>query len=406
MRVDQQTQSATMSPRMLRPRSATPYNDDDAENECLEDEDDGDVNLETTAKPEPRKDPAGKDEDDRRADDDDGHEPAAEDDDELGPAAEDDDELEPPANVNEFAKHDESPADDDGRDAEEHDPPADDVEKASVEECATNDADALVPQGETAEDKFIEDEPAEGDELTDHGEHARPSYDMDVAHESGSDESDYGETQARKEEIRRIQIKKGLLRSRSPTNQELEEEDLEDDVDYAEEAVPESSPRIHPAAKGKKSTTLEDDDLDDEGDQEYDQDPNADNIASDGGEIEDEDTEYLDDSYPRRAGPLPAAARAAAFALHKTYDREMTAIARKYGKPPQSLFRLVGQDNSIPHAISVWNAYQAWYASHGAIQKPKDSAYTSINYVSYLIFIYSVTRRMDQNCAARVPGSS
>ncbi|RDB16027.1 hypothetical protein Hypma_003468 [Hypsizygus marmoreus] len=75
-----------------------------------------------------------------------------------------------------------------------------------------------------------------------------------------------------------------------------------------------------------------------------------------------------------KPGPIPDAAKDAAFIAHAEYQRRMQQIANEYKKPVRLLYQLVGQGVSVPRfSLNGWNAFQAWYGVHGDETKPKDT---------------------------------
>jgi hypothetical protein len=169
----------------------------------------------------------------------------------------------------------------------------------------------------------------------------RPSR-SDDPEESGTSGSDFSETERGKEAKR--QHRREYDRPHSPTVDELEEDDLQAEDDYIQETERRSLPR----SKGRKGKAQQSD-----------------------GELSDDE----DEDFQHRSGPLPESVKEQAYILHRDYIAAMEDLARSCGKPPKTLFRLVGDENATPRALVPWNAYQSWYASCGEKKKPKGSAY-------------------------------
>jgi len=171
----------------------------------------------------------------------------------------------------------------------------------------------------------------------------------DDIEESGTSGSDFSETERGREAKR--QYRREYNRPHSPTVDELEEDDLQAEDDYIQETERHSLPQSK-GRKGKAQRSYQ-------------------HQENDSGELSDDD----DEDVQHRSGPLPESVKDEAFTLHRDYIAAMTDLARSCGKPPKTLFRLVGDENATPRALVPWNAYQSWYASCGEKKKPKDSAY-------------------------------
>jgi hypothetical protein len=173
--------------------------------------------------------------------------------------------------------------------------------------------------------------------------------------ESGSDGSDFSETERTNEAKR--QYKKGNNRPHSPTVEERDEEDRIDEEEYLQDIEHRSPPQ----SKGRNGQRLTEQEEEEEENQQADD--------------EDED-------FQHRSGPISQSVKDAAYNLHRNYISAMEELARSCGKPSKALFRLVGDENVTPRPLLPWNAFQSWYSSCGEKKKPKDSKYL-FQFISY-----------------------
>ncbi|KAG6904235.1 hypothetical protein DXG01_011590, partial [Tephrocybe rancida] len=75
---------------------------------------------------------------------------------------------------------------------------------------------------------------------------------------------------------------------------------------------------------------------------------------------------------PHKSGPIPNEAKEEAFALQATFRNGIEALAARIGKSPDTLYALIGEGAKIARrTVSLWGVFEAWYASEGAITKPK-----------------------------------
>lgn len=177
-----------------------------------------------------------------------------------------------------------------------------------------------------------------------------------------------------------------------PTNQVQEYEDLANVP--AVQVVPKYNRKAYVATDEEPDEDDGDDGDDDEYKESDEQDEGNDEQDEDnlGGEHHRRDEEYLQqdeehqqdeesdedgDTERSRPGPIPEAAKDAAFIAHATYQRHMQEIANEYNKPVKKLFQLVGHGVSASRfQINGWNAFQAWYGVNGKEKKPEESMYT------------------------------
>ena len=76
-----------------------------------------------------------------------------------------------------------------------------------------------------------------------------------------------------------------------------------------------------------------------------------------------------------KSGPLPKAAKEAAFAAHQEYRDKLEALASEYDKPLKLFLRLVAQEVKSSHRLNPWSAFQHWYSRHGDVKKTKEGVY-------------------------------
>ncbi|KAF8969031.1 hypothetical protein BDZ97DRAFT_1754959 [Flammula alnicola] len=63
-------------------------------------------------------------------------------------------------------------------------------------------------------------------------------------------------------------------------------------------------------------------------------------------------------------GPIPSAAKDAAYAAHVEFMEKLENLAKEYNKPVKHFLSLVGSDVPSTRRLSTWDAYQRWYPAH------------------------------------------
>lgn len=219
-------------------------------------------------------------------------------------------------------------------------------------------------------------------------------------------ESDWEET-AQREAIQRKRKERQALdlgRHLTPT---LEEQDEEDEQEFIKQAFTSSKKR--PAGESHDEEESGEDEEDTIGTRSNP--PNSKgkqrhrtaSLHSDGDKDDDHYGNRPETVYEYKAGPLPEAAKEAAFALHQTYQQQMQDLANEYEKPVKHFFQLVGQAPIKTRRLNTWNAFQAWYGVHGD-QRPKDSKiflWLTEN-TNLTCLVLSPTSRMDKVCAHEI----
>ena len=143
--------------------------------------------------------------------------------------------------------------------------------------------------------------------------------------ESGTSGSDFSETERGKEV--KCLYRREYNRPHSPTVDELKEDNLQAEDDYIQETEHHSLPQSK-GRKGKAQWSYQ-------------------HQENESGELSDDD----DEDVQHRSGPLPESVKDKAFTLHRDYIAAMTDLAHSCGKPPKTLFRLVGNKNATPRAL-------------------------------------------------------
>ncbi|EDR11188.1 uncharacterized protein LACBIDRAFT_324774 [Laccaria bicolor S238N-H82] len=98
------------------------------------------------------------------------------------------------------------------------------------------------------------------------------------------------------------------------------------------------------------------------------------NLANESLEKPDDEVEADDEleTHRHKSGPLPKAAKEAAFAAHQEYLNKLEALASEYDKPLKLLLQLVAQEVKTSHHLNPWSAFQHWYTHFGNVKKTKD----------------------------------
>ncbi|KAF8957684.1 hypothetical protein BDZ97DRAFT_1924303 [Flammula alnicola] len=197
-----------------------------------------------------------------------------------------------------------------------------------------------------------------------------------MPHESDGSGSDYEETE-KEAQRRRIGRSKCRVASASPT---IEEQDAEDDQDFDQLALrtPPSPPRIKSHQKGKwKAAPTEIHDHN--GDHDSDTPQRERQTKKKAGPSRKADhqstvrrmnhlSDVEDDDEPMgreySSGPIPSAAKEAAYSAHNEFIQKLEDLATEYNKPVKHFLSLVGREVPLIRKTSAWDAFQRWYPAH------------------------------------------